>query len=197
MAYIKNTAFESRVSNDKRNDLANVTGRFQTDGADDVCSAGFLCVRGENLPCEGYSAQNLKNENAWYMEKATADAKISTVIYACNTYDWNLIVDPVTGAEYAVGVNTLGLPVPAGRDGTFTKIDFTGDRRYRFGIGNVEGTIGTNKYMTIADGMLVPTSEIPAANGSIYFELDGQGNFTQGTRSSFGYVDVIAKHVVA
>lgn len=195
MAYIKNTAFEARITNNEFNELCNITGRFQTEGEDDVCSAGFLCVRNGQLPNAGYNG--LLNENAWYMNAAGADANADEVIYASNTYDWNLIQDPTTRQYYAVGANTLGLPIPEGRDGTFTVIVFDNQHVYRFGIGNVNGTIGENTYFTIADGLLVPAAAAPTAAGAIYFQLRGQGNFTVGTTNSFGYVDVVARKVHA
>lgn len=193
MAYIENTAFEPRITNNEFNELVNVTGRFQTDSKDDICSAGMLCVRGEQLPCAGFSG--VKNENAWYMEAAAATVNADEVVYACNTYDVNLLQDPTNGNAYAVGANTLGLPIPAGRDGTFTQIIFDGVHVYRFGEGNASAAVGTNKFFTIAAGLLVPAAAAPTAAGSLYFELRGTGNFTVGTRSSFGYIDVVARKV--
>ena len=58
MAYIKNTAFEVYVTNSKRNDTQNITGKFGSFSCQtftpDVCSAGFLCVQNSLLPNEGY-----------------------------------------------------------------------------------------------------------------------------------------------
>ena len=101
------------------------------------------------------------------------------------------------GNVWAVGYSTLGLPIPEGRDGTFTRIDFNGENVYRFGVGNLSAALGSNTYFTIANGLLTPAASAPTANGAIYFELRGTGNFTEGTRNSFGYVDVVAKTVVA
>ena len=58
-------------------------------------------------------------------------------------------------------------------------------------MGNVNGTLGSNKFFTIANGLLVPAAAAPTDNGAIYFTLAGQGNFTEGATQSFGYVDVI------
>lgn len=195
MAYIEKTAFEARITNNEFNELVNVTGRFQTEGEDDICSAGMLCVRGEQLPCAGFSG--VKNENAWYMNAAPATVNANDVIYACNTYDVNLLQDPTNGNVYAVGANILGLPIPAGRDGTFTEIVFDNVHVYRFGEGNANAAVGTNKFFTIADGQLAPAAAAPTAAGSLYFELRGTGSFTVGTRSSFGYIDVVARKVSA
>lgn len=191
MAYIEKTAFEARITNNEFNELVNVTGRFQTDSKDDVCSAGMLCVRGDQLPCAGFPAA-VKNENAWYMTAAAASVTANDVIYASNTYDWNLLQDPVTGNAYAVGVETLGLPIPKGRDGTFTQIVFDGVHVYRFGEGNFSAAVGSNTFFTIAGGLLVPAAAAPTAAGAIYFKLRGTGSFTVGTRQAFGYVDVVA-----
>ena len=46
-----------------------------------------------------------------------------------------------------------------------------------------------------SNGLLVPAAAAPTAAGSIYFELRGTGNFTEGTTSSFQYVDVVAKRI--
>lgn len=195
MAYIEKTAFEARITNNEFNELVNVTGRFQTDGADDVCPAGFLCVRGEQLPCAGFTG--IKNENAWYMNAAAASVTADDVIYASNTYDVNLLQDPATGNAYAVGLNTLGLPIPKRRDGTFTQIVFDNVHVYRFGEGNANAAVGENKFFTIADGLLVPATAAPTKAGTVYFALRGTGNFTEGTRGSFGYIDVVACKVIA
>lgn len=91
-----------------------------------------------------------------------------------------------------MGTATLGLGVPAGRDGTFTEIVFDGKHAYRFGEGNVNGAIGENTIFTIANGLLVPAAAAPTATGAIYFKLKGTGNFTEGAGQSFVYYDVWA-----
>lgn len=192
MAFIANTAFEARITNNQFDDLANVTGKYQASNADADCSAGLLCVRGNQLPCEGFAGVN--NENAWQMTAASASADAATVVYACNTYESQLLGDG-NGNLYRVGHKTLGLGVPAGRYGTFTRINFDGQSVYRFGIGNVSAAIGSNTAFTIANGMLVPGAA-PTAEGSVYFKLRGTGNFVEGTSQSFGYVDVVAMQVV-
>jgi hypothetical protein len=193
MAFIANTAFEARIVNDRFDDLANIAGKFFVSTTATDCSAGLLCVRNGQVPCEGFGPSVL-NENTWYMNAATDSANIDDVIYACNTYDTQLISAP-DGNNYFVGTRTLGLGAPAGRYCTFTRIDFDGQSVYRFGIGNLDGALGSNTYFTIDDGLLVPAASAPATAGSIYFELHGTGNFTEGTTSSFQYVDVVAKRV--
>lgn len=194
MSYIANTAFETRVTNGRFDDLINITGRYQASSADADCSAGLLCVRNGQLPCEGFTG--IYNENAWYMNAAAATATADDVLYAANTYDWQLISD-ARGNAFAVGHTTLGLGIPAGRNGTFTRIDFDGQHVYRFGIGNLSTAIGDNTFFTIANGLLVPASAAPTDAGSIYFELHGTGTFTEGASAGFTYYDVIAKKVTA
>ena len=193
MAYIANTAFAARITNNQFNDLCNITGKYYVSTTPTDCSAGLLCVRDSLLDCEGFT--DVKNENAWKMVMATSSAGIDDVIYACNTYDARMISDGDN--LYYIGHNVLGLGVPAGRYGTFTKIEFDGDRVYRFGIGNLSAAISTNKFFTINNGLLVPTASAPATAGKIYFELVGTGRFTEGTSESFIYYDVIAKKVTA
>lgn len=188
MAFISNTAFEPRITNNRFEDLCNVTGMYQASSANADCSAGLLVKRNGQLPCEGFTG--VYNENAWYMNAAAATDTIDTVIYACNTYDTQLLSNGAN--DYFVGYKTLGLGVPAGRYGTFTRIDFDNQSVYRFGVGNLSTTLGDNTYFTIANGLLVPAASAPTDAGSIYFELRGTGNFVEGTTNSFGYVDVVA-----
>lgn len=189
MAYIEKTAFEPRITNDEFNELCNITGRYQVSDADADCSAGLLVVRGEQLPCAGF--KGVKNENAFYMNAAGAAANADTGVYACNTYEWPMLGGR-NGNNYAVGTATLGLGVPAGRDGTFTEIVFDGKHAYRFGEGNLRAAIGENTIFTIANGLLAPAAAAPTTTGAIYFKLKGTGNFTEGAGQSFVYYDVWA-----
>lgn len=193
MAFISNTAFEPRITNNRFEDLCNVTGMYQASSANADCSAGLLVKRNGQLPCEGFTG--VYNENAWYMNAAAATDNVDTVIYACNTYDTQLLSSGDN--NYFVGYKTLGLGVPAGRYGTFTRIDFDNQSVYRFGVGNLSTTLGDNKYFTIANGLLVPAAAAPEGAGAVYFELRGTGNFVEGTTNSFGYVDVVACKVSA
>lgn len=194
MAYIENTAFEARITNNRFEDLCNITGKYYVSSTPTDCSAGLLCVRDELLDCEGFAG--VKNENAWKMVAAGDDATVDTVVYACNTYESKLINDG-DNHNYFIGSETLGLGVPAGRYGTFTRIDFDGQSVYRFGIGNLSASLGSNTFFTIADGQLVPASAAPTTAGAIYFELRGTGNFTEGAYNSFEYVDAVACKVTA
>lgn len=206
MAYIQKTAFWPRVTNRVFDETLNITGKFHNgDDADETCSAGFLCVKDDLMACEGYenvgpsgSEITLKNSNSWIM-KATGDAVASEGegIFACNPYDVNMIEDSVTGNLYKVGANTLGLPEPKGYPVTFTKIVFDGNKIYRFGEGNLSAAIGANKFLTIANGLLVPAAAAPTAAGTPYFKLLGSGSFTEGAQASFGFIDVLACKVDA
>lgn len=191
MAYIANTAFEARITNNEFNELCNIAGLYQAQGANADCSAGLLCVRNGQVNAEGFTG--IKNENTWYMNAAGAAANVDEVVYACNTYDAQMA--SVDGNNYFIGSRTLGLGAPAGRYCTFTVINFDGQSVYRFGIGNLSAALGSNTFFTIANGLLVPANAKPATAGAIYFELRGTGNFTEGTTQSFGYVDVVARKV--
>lgn len=192
--FTEKTAFEARVTNNFRDDLINVTGRYQVSSADADCDAGRLVIRNGQLPCEGFTG--VKNENAWYMNDATSTTNAGEVVYAANTYEVQMLQGK-HGNMYAVGTETLGLGIPAGRDGTFTKIVFDGDHAYRFGIGNVNAEISTNTFFTIDAGKLKPAAAAPTANGALYFKLLDTGKFTEGTTASFEYVDVQACKVYA
>lgn len=182
MAFIANTAFEARITNNRTHDLVNIAGKYEESSAVADCSAGIICVAGDLLDCEGFTG--VKNENTHKMTAAGATDK--EPLYACNTYETKKV-----GAYY-IGRETLGLGVEAGKYGNFTLINFDGQSVYRFGIGNVTGAIGDKTYFTIASGKLVPATSAPSTAGLPYFKLRGTGNFIEGTRTSFGYVDVVA-----
>lgn len=198
MGFTASTAFEDRVTNSRFNDLANVAGKFGTVSGTTLtpadCSAGWLCTKSIRLPVEGMSG--VENENTYAMIAATSSINAGTPVYACNTHDIQYLSDGA-GNNYAIGHKTLGLGVPSGRYGTFTNIIFDGQHEYRFGVGNINNTLSTNKYFTIDAGQLKAQASAPATNGAIYFELVGTGNFTEGSSASFGYVDVVAKTVYA
>lgn len=191
MAYIENTAFEARITNNSRDNLSHIAGLYQADSANADCSAGLLCVRNGLVPNEGYG-DSVYNENTWYMNAAGATATVDDVIFACDTYDTQLLSGKREGLNYFIGTETLGLGVPAGRYGNFTRINFDNESVYRFGIGNMSGAVGENTYFTIAGGLLVPAASAPTDTGSVYFALRGTGNFVEGTQQSFTYYDVVA-----
>ena len=186
MAYIENTMFETKVTNAVFDETLNITGKFQASDAPADCSAGLLCVRGDNLPNEGYTGIN--NMNAYYMTAAAASDLDN--IFACNTFDIQT-AQTGRGNVYKIGAETLGLGIPADMYGTFTKIVFDGNKIYRFGIGNLSAEISTNTYFTIADGLLVPAAAAPAA-GTPYFKLVDTGVATEGAYASITYYDVLA-----
>lgn len=188
MAAIKDTAFELRVSNHMYDTTKNITGKFQENSADAVCAAGFLVVPGDRLPNEGYASIN--NENAYIM--GAAATATDPAIYACNTFNVQELTDAF-GNAYKVGTNTLGLPIPEGYRGTYTRID-AGDMM-RFGIGNFTAAISDNGFATIANGQLTPAAAAPTTLGALYFEIVESGTFTQGAYAGFGYVLVKAHRV--
>ena len=189
MALIDKSAFELRVSNHLFDTTKNITGKFQNSTpADEACAAGFLVVPGDRLQNEGYGS-SIKNENA-YLMGAAADAT-ADFLYACNTFNVQELVDGF-GNAYKVGTNTLGLPIPSGYRGTYTRLD-EGDI-CRFGIGNFTTAISTNGYGTLGTstnaGKIVPAASAPTATGTWYFTIEGSGKFTQGAYAGFDYVDV-------
>lgn len=196
MAHIDKCMFSQRVSNAAHDDIANIAGKFQASAADAVCSAGFLCTRSAVANTEAYGS-SIKNENTWIMVEAESTDLATAPIYACNSYNVNEAT--AAGNVYKVGQNTLGLDLPAGEFGAWTKIDFlSGDKIYRFGEGNLDGAISTNTYFTIKDGLLHPAAAAPTGTvGLPYFELHGTGTIIEGTYASITYYDVIAKVALA
>lgn len=204
MAYIKNTAFEVYVTNSKRNDTQNITGKFGSftgnDFTPDDCSAGFLCTQHSPLPNSGYEsvvtmgvnesgaatdfqkATGVKNGNSWYMVAAAAGKAAGltgdhTGIYACNTYNVNRLGSGDMIINFAG--KTLGLGIPADERGDFTEL-IVGEQ-YNFGAGNFT-TVPTDSlpYVTIANGLLTAQAAAPT-DGSVYFQvMKLDGRFTEG-----------------
>ena len=194
MAFIANTAFEARITNNANDALAHIAGKYQYSSADADCSAGQLVVRASQAPNEGFdnpSGTRVYNENTWIMNDASSSATVDTGVYACDTYDTQL--GTVGGNNYFVGTKTLGLGVPAGRYGNFTRIDFDNQSVYRFGAGNISNTVSTNTYFTITSGgLLYAQASAPTATGAIYFTLRGTGKFVEGNGATITYYDLVA-----
>ena len=199
MAKIANTAFEVYVSNSKRNDTQNITGKFGSfSGSNftgDVCSAGFLCVLNSRLPLEGYenpfalvsgafeAADGLKNGNSWYLTQATNGVVTEatgdhTGIYAANTYDVNRVTD---GGDITVNLagKTLGLAIPKDERGDFTEL-IVGEQ-YNFGAGNFStAPSSTLKYAKIVNGLWVAVAAAPTDGGIYAVVEDTTKRFTEG-----------------
>lgn len=200
MAYIKNTAFEVYVTNSKRNDTQNITGKFGSFAGETFtpadCSAGFLCTQNSLLPNSGYesaqsfnstsgnfeAATGVKNGNSWYMVAAASGKAIGltgdhTGIYACNTYNVNRLGSGDMIINFAG--KTLGLGIPADERGDFTEL-IVGEQ-YNFGAGNFT-TVPTASllYCTIENGLLVAQAAAPT-DDSVYFQvMKLDGRFTEG-----------------
>jgi len=193
MSFTAQTAFEARITNNSRDNLSHIAGKYYVSTTATDCDAGQLCTRDSLLDCEGFSG--VKNENTWKMVAATSSADANDVIFACDTYDNQLLTAP-DGNNYFIGQQTLGLGVPAGRYGNFTRINFDGESVYRFGAGNVTYT-ATHQYFTIDSGKLVSAATAPTTAGDIYFTLRGTGTFVEGNSASFTYYDLVACKVNA
>lgn len=190
MSFTANTAFEARITNNDRDNLANIAGLYQASNVNADCDAGRLVKRGARTDCQGFTS--VKNENAFIMTDAAA-CTLDDVLYACNPYDTKLIGDGRN--NYFIGSETLGLGVPAGRYGNFTRIDFDGQREYRFGAGCFASTPTVGKFATVENGKLKPAANAPTTEGSVYFEIVATGNFVEGNSASFAYYDVVGKKV--
>lgn len=193
MSFTAQTAFEARITNNSRDNLSHIAGKYYVSTTATDCDAGQLCTRDSLLDCEGFSG--VKNENTWKMVAATSSADANDVIFACDTYDNQLLTAPDKN-NYFIGQQTLGLGVPAGRYGNFTRINFDGESVYRFGAGNVTYT-ATHQYFTIDAGKLVSAATAPTTAGDIYFTLRGTGTFVEGNSASFAYYDLVACKVNA
>lgn len=197
MAHIDKCMFSQRVSNAAHDDIANIAGMFTASGDPEIVSPGFLCTRSALLDTEAYGSA-IPNQNAWAMVEAESTDLATAPIYACNPYG---VMEAISGSgnTYKIGQDTLSIDTPAGKLTAWTKIDFfSGDKIYRFGIGNLDAALSTNTFFTITDGMLTPAAAAPSGTvGLPYFELAGTGTLIEGTYAAFDYVDVIAKVAMA
>ena len=186
MSAIANTFFEVKNSNITFDGMQNVTGTFVDGSSDpDICPAGFLVTPKEPLPCAGYTGIN--NGNAYIFQAATngqpAADGVAPEIYAFNSYDAQ-ILSSQSGNNYYIGAETAGLSLPAGENGTFTRI-IPGEI-YRFGTGNFQtapSSLPTDCYCTIANGLLVASSSAFTAGKGLVFQVIGKAaeNYTVGT----------------
>ncbi len=180
MAYTANTMFEVIVSNSVHNQTQNVPGMYGTYSgsfAPADCDAGRLVVKNSLIPLRGYEdlTPPILNGNTWYFVDAANGVSGGaygdhTGIFAANTYDVNRVTG--NGVSYNLGVNTLGLGIPSNERGNFTEL-LVGEH-YAFGSGNFTGgtaPTSTNKYCTIANGLLTASSAVPAAGTGVYFEF--------------------------
>lgn len=178
-------AFQIRISNDRNNDLQNVAGQFgsvvSSVWTPAACNAGFLCNKGEHLADGGY--------------KMTVAADGTDKIYACNPSDVQRV--DVNGNVYAVGVQTLGLGIPAGVKDTYTEL-IPGET-YAFGPENFSTLVSTtNIYATVVNGLLVGSSTAPSAGTGVYFELDtglGIDNFVEGNYNAAARYNLICRYI--
>lgn len=195
MSFTPKCAFQRRIPATEYKVDANLTGKYQVSSADADCDAGQLCVLGAKLPVEGMPSGTY-NENAYYMTAATSSATANDLIVACDTHETQLLSSP-NGNKYYVGTETLHLGVPAGRYGNFQIVYFNENRHYRFGEGNVTINTTNDAYLTINNGKLTSQTAKPTTAGTLYFEIVGTGNYTEGTQQGDGYYDVVAHAVVA
>lgn len=180
MPYTKNTMFEVTVSNSVHNQTQNVPGMYGTYSgsfAPADCDAGRLVTQHSLIPLRGYEGLTTPplNGNTWYFVDAANGTSGGaygdhTGIFAANTYDVNRVTG--NGVSYNLGANTLGLGIPSGERGNFTEL-LVGEH-YAFGSGNFTGgtaPTSTNKYCTIANGLMTAASSAPAAGTGVYLEF--------------------------
>lgn len=198
MAFTANCAFELKVSNSVNNQLQNVPGVFGTGtGASFAaadCDAGFLVVQNGLAPSEGYEAYGILNGNTWYFN-AAANGKAAghigdhTGIYAFNNYEGNTVTDG-KGNEWHLGMDTLGVGLPAGKRGTFAEL-IVGEQ-IKIGVGNFTNSTApaaSETFATIVNGRWTPAASAPASGGEVYAQIMRTEPFTEGVWSGgTGYI---------
>ena len=190
------TAFSGAVQNSANDRTLQYSAIFLNDQGDpDDIFAGAIVNFGENTPSAGYhgidlgggTTTDVRNGGQWYATLA-ADGALTNGTYAFLSTDYNFATWSTEKA--AIGINTLGNPTIGGRAGTALKI--VAGKQYFFGEGNFSTVpTATQRYATIADGLLVPAVSKPAA-GSLYFEILQVDNYTEGAWNAFPRYRVIA-----
>lgn len=180
MSFIAQTAFLPRMWNNRNDDLQNFAGKFYDSDTPADCSAGYFVTKGAHMVGGGYK----------FAEAADGTGDL----YICNPGDVQRISN---GSNlWAVGKNTLGLGIPAGEMGNFSKAK--PGETYAFGYGNFSTLVDktTNVYAVVANGLLEGTSAAPAAGSGIYFELDaalGIDVFTEGDGVAFNRYNLLCR----
>ena len=180
MSFTAKTAFLPRVWNNRNDDLQNVAGVFGSGSGSAFkaadCSAGMLCTR------SGVTSGGIDR----FVAAAAGDD-----IWFCNPSDVQRLSD---GAEnlYAVGPRTLGLGLPAGTIGTFTRAKE--GEVYAFGIGNFESLPDSDyPYVVPGAGGLFTVAESKPASG-MYFMTDpalDTDTWTEGNIGVFKRVNLV------
>ena len=182
---ISNYAFQPRRWNNRNDDLQTITGLYGSwsgstfTGAS--CEAGFLCNKDAGIPAGGA-----------YMLVASDGTKD---LYACNPCDVERLSDAKN--TWAVGVETLGLGLPANKKGPFTKVKE--GETYAFAPSNFATIVtASNKFATVSDGLLVGASELDSSFAGWYFELDeemGIDAFVEGNYNAFSRYNLVAHKI--
>lgn len=183
MAFTASTAFQIRRSNDRYEDLQHRTGLYgsfsgSTFTAADA-DAGLLCNIGDGIPAGGN-----------YMLLASDG---SQKLYAANPTDVQRLSNGTN--KWAVGVNTLGLGIPAGVKDAF--LELREGETYAFGPGNFSTIVTTtNKYATVSNGYLVGASSLASDFTGYYFELDtemGIDTFVEANYDAFSRYNLVVR----
>ena len=185
MSFIASTAFQIRRSNDRYDDLQHRTGLYGswsgTSFITDDASAGLLCNIDAGIP-----------EGGNYMIVASDGTK---KLYAANTTDIQRLTNGVN--TWAVGVETLGLGIPAGEKNCFTELKL--GETYAFGPGNFDTIVTTtDKYATVSGGLLVGTSVEPSAADGYFFELDtemGIDAFVEANYNAYSRYNLVLRKI--
>ena len=182
---ISEYAFQPRRWNNRYDDLQTITGLYGSwSGASFItasCNAGTICNKGDGIPAGGN-----------YMVVASDG---SAELYLCNPCDVERLSDAKN--TWAVGAETLGLGLPIGKKGPFTKAKV--GETYAFGPSNFATLVtASDKYATVSNGLLVGTSNAPSAGDGWYFELDtemGIDAFVEGNYNAFSRYNLVAKYI--
>ena len=176
--------FENSVSNTRDKRTLCVAGIVATlaDGVYTPIDAypGMLVTPSALVPSSAYA--NVNNPNTWYMVAANADTTIKDVYVVCPDVasfgQAGAYVNGFNAGIYNLGMETLGVPQPAGEATRCIKLEelslYTwGD--YWF----ASAPSATNKYAVLnANGLWAPASTAPQSG--MYFEYLETVSFTVG-----------------
>ena len=206
MSFTANCAFELKVSNSVNNQLQNVPGYFGSNTGDSFvaadCDAGMVVVPNGLTKSEGYAAKGILNGNTWYMNAATNGAAGGlgdhTGLYAFNNYEGDITTDAF-GNEWHLGMDTLGVGLPAGHRGTFTEL-IVGEQ-ILIGVGNFTSSTAPTAGQTcakIVNGKWTPVASNAVPAGEVYAEILRTVPLTAGAwAAGTGYILKIKRSAAA
>ena len=175
--------FENSVSNSRGDRTLSVAGVAATESGGTYTPIdaypGMMVTESALVPSSAFSGK--KNPNTWYMVAANATTKLVD-LYVCDpdvaSYGaMGAFVAAFGANKYNLGMETLGVPQPAGEATRYTKIIEGG--MYVWGDAWFSTAPSTNKYAVLnSSGLWAPQASAPT--DGLYIEILDSVSFTVG-----------------